>query len=204
MNFDELMKQGWQPDARSLLSVEDQLRERLLRAESQIQSLQNEVKQLRRYMPTFRAEQPSPAVIAKRVIRKMVKSKVRMEVYSTHAGLCFYCNTYLFYQRMTIDHMVPLIRGGTNARDNLVCACGPCNTAKGDRMPTVQELDRALFLRKQYRQTPIDTVPIIALPPANVVPIEEDTKTWMEKQGIEIDAAMRRDRERNAIQGMQL
>lgn len=31
----------------------------------------------------------------------------------------------------SIDHIVPLARGGTNDRSNLASACIPCNSAKG-------------------------------------------------------------------------
>ncbi|MGV9679850.1 HNH endonuclease [Nocardia sp. NPDC003482] len=35
----------------------------------------------------------------------------------------------------TVDHIVPRSRGGTNTWNNLVAACGPCNTRKADRTP---------------------------------------------------------------------
>jgi 5-methylcytosine-specific restriction endonuclease McrA len=31
----------------------------------------------------------------------------------------------------TIDHIVPLARGGTNYEGNLTPACRPCNSSKG-------------------------------------------------------------------------
>jgi 5-methylcytosine-specific restriction endonuclease McrA len=31
----------------------------------------------------------------------------------------------------TLDHVVPLARGGTNKRKNLVLACRPCNEQRG-------------------------------------------------------------------------
>lgn len=33
----------------------------------------------------------------------------------------------------TGDHVVPTSKGGSNAETNLVAACSPCNTSKGDR-----------------------------------------------------------------------
>jgi 5-methylcytosine-specific restriction endonuclease McrA len=35
-----------------------------------------------------------------------------------------------------VDHVIPRSRGGTNAWRNLVCACEPCNRAKGDQTAT--------------------------------------------------------------------
>ena len=37
-------------------------------------------------------------------------------------------------ESLTRDHLVPLSRGGTNEWTNVVTACSPCNTRKGNRM----------------------------------------------------------------------
>lgn len=41
---------------------------------------------------------------------------------------CAYCGST---QRLTIDHVVPLVRGGSNSIDNLIVACRSCNSRKG-------------------------------------------------------------------------
>jgi 5-methylcytosine-specific restriction endonuclease McrA len=38
-------------------------------------------------------------------------------------------------ESLTRDHLIPLSRGGTNEWTNVVTACSPCNTRKGNRMP---------------------------------------------------------------------
>lgn len=38
----------------------------------------------------------------------------------------------------TLDHFIPLGRGGTNRRENLVLACNPCNHRRGSDMPELQ------------------------------------------------------------------
>jgi hypothetical protein len=48
---------------------------------------------------------------------------------------CYYCGRNL--KRPTIDHKVPLIRGGTNWPSNLCLACQSCNDSKGKK--TIQE-----------------------------------------------------------------
>lgn len=35
-----------------------------------------------------------------------------------------------------MDHRIPLARGGTNSRANIVLSCKPCNRSKGARMPS--------------------------------------------------------------------
>jgi hypothetical protein len=47
---------------------------------------------------------------------------------------CAYCGTT--EGRIVIDHIVPRSRGGTDAWNNLVLACIPCNERKGDRTPS--------------------------------------------------------------------
>jgi 5-methylcytosine-specific restriction endonuclease McrA len=37
---------------------------------------------------------------------------------------------------LTLDHVIPRSRGGSNAWDNLVAACADCNRKKGDRTPS--------------------------------------------------------------------
>jgi 5-methylcytosine-specific restriction endonuclease McrA len=37
---------------------------------------------------------------------------------------------------LTIDHVIPLAMGGTNARENLVVACYRCNRKKSDAVVT--------------------------------------------------------------------
>lgn len=39
-------------------------------------------------------------------------------------------------ESLTRDHLVPLSRGGTNDWTNVVTACSPCNTRKGNRLPS--------------------------------------------------------------------
>lgn len=38
-------------------------------------------------------------------------------------------------QSFTVDHILPVSRGGKNTWGNTVCACPPCNQRKADRMP---------------------------------------------------------------------
>jgi 5-methylcytosine-specific restriction endonuclease McrA len=46
---------------------------------------------------------------------------------------CIYCGRGDV--TLTVDHVVPLSRGGEDTWENLVCACVSCNNKKGDRTP---------------------------------------------------------------------
>ena len=46
---------------------------------------------------------------------------------------CRYCGRRQKLRELTIDHVIPLSRGGTHAIENLVLSCAACNGAKADR-----------------------------------------------------------------------
>ncbi len=48
---------------------------------------------------------------------------------------CVYCATALDRHSATLDHVVPLARGGGHDPGNVVVACGPCNRLKGNQPP---------------------------------------------------------------------
>jgi 5-methylcytosine-specific restriction endonuclease McrA len=58
----------------------------------------------------------------------------RKNILTRDGHRCMYCGTT--EGRMTIDHVVPRLRGGKDTWENLVCACHRCNNVKGDRTPT--------------------------------------------------------------------
>ncbi len=53
----------------------------------------------------------------------------------TARGRCYYCNKKIAYKEITMDHLVPLARGGRSSKDNLVPSCKECNTKKHSMMP---------------------------------------------------------------------
>jgi 5-methylcytosine-specific restriction endonuclease McrA len=46
------------------------------------------------------------------------------------AGICHYCSRKVSARELTMDHIVPLIRGGRSTKGNVVPACKECNTKK--------------------------------------------------------------------------
>ncbi len=45
-------------------------------------------------------------------------------------GVCHYCGKHFPQEELTLDHIVPVARGGRSTRGNLVVACRSCNQAK--------------------------------------------------------------------------
>ena len=51
---------------------------------------------------------------------------------------CTYCGSPATEGNpLTIDHVIPLTRGGTNQRENLTVACYRCNRTKSDAVTTI-------------------------------------------------------------------
>jgi len=51
------------------------------------------------------------------------------------AGICYYCNTKVPAKMLTMDHIVPIARGGKSVKNNIVTACKACNTKKKYLLP---------------------------------------------------------------------
>lgn len=51
------------------------------------------------------------------------------------SGLCHYCGARFPPRDLTLDHVVPLVRGGKTTRSNVVPACRDCNAQKKYLLP---------------------------------------------------------------------
>lgn len=65
--------------------------------------------------------------------RKAISTKTRFEVFKRDRFTCQYCGAHPPGVLLHIDHITAVVSGGTNAIDNLVTACEPCNLGKGAR-----------------------------------------------------------------------
>ena len=50
-------------------------------------------------------------------------------------GVCFYCGRRVGPSSLTMDHVVPLVRGGRSIKNNLVPVCKECNNRKKYLLP---------------------------------------------------------------------
>lgn len=84
---------------------------------------------LRRY----RAANAETLRMAKALRRKLHGSRrsalLALERIALYGGLCYYCGA----PADTVDHRIPISRGGTNLPANLVPACRSCNSRKRTR-----------------------------------------------------------------------
>ena len=51
--------------------------------------------------------------------------------------VCGYCGQVILGTDITVEHIIPLSIGGSNAIENLVLACHKCNGEKGNRLRPV-------------------------------------------------------------------
>ena len=66
------------------------------------------------------------------VTKKQNRQRLRRGILDAWGWRCAYCDRCLRGQP-TLDHVVPLSRGGPTERSNLVAACTHCNVAKSDQ-----------------------------------------------------------------------
>ena len=53
-------------------------------------------------------------------------------------GICHYCGKKFPQRELTMDHIVPLARGGKTTAGNVVPCCRSCNKSKGVDTPVDQ------------------------------------------------------------------
>lgn len=92
---------------------------------------------------------PFPSVIRLARYIKVPFKKIelsRRNILKRDGFRCQYCGTKS--HELTIDHIIPKSRGGSDSWDNLVSACKSCNNKKADRTPE----EAGLHLLKRPRR----------------------------------------------------
>ena len=77
-----------------------------------------------------------PAVIMLKEFqrRRRMPRFSKTNLYLRDLYTCQYCNNSFSRNSLTLDHVRPISLGGKTNWENIVAACGPCNTAKGNKM----------------------------------------------------------------------
>ncbi len=66
----------------------------------------------------------------------LIPSHEKRHIYDRQNGLCAYCGQHRNIKYMTVDHIMPLSKGGTDDVENLQCTCKMCNRLKSDMLPS--------------------------------------------------------------------
>jgi len=78
-----------------------------------------------------------PPIVERKVPRKASYKRHRLRMLRVRP-LCHWCNMRLDEKTATIEHVIPLSRGGLNNANNLKLACEPCNKKRGNSMPELK------------------------------------------------------------------
>lgn len=100
-------------------------------------------------MPAQHVKEIQSEDMSKRIV---FPQETRMSVYNQSEGRCVYCGRFIPFDEMTIDHIVPLSKGGTNYEKNLQCCCKECNLMKQDLLERDFYRKMKEILRHQVKQ----------------------------------------------------
>ena len=83
--------------------------------------------------------------------------RIKKAAWRAQGKRCFYCIRHLSQYQTTLDHVVPLVRGGLTVGENLVIACEECNNlikgmleGRGDPLP--EFMTRAIAEKADLRR----------------------------------------------------
>lgn len=69
---------------------------------------------------------------------KWIRPEKRLAIYARDGFCCAYCGASVEDgAQLTIDHVRPASKGGSNNATNLVCCCSKCNSSRGNRSVAV-------------------------------------------------------------------
>ncbi len=97
-------------------------------------------------------EHTDPARIKRERDKARELKKTRWWLDQVNRGLCHHCGQKFKARDLTMDHLIPLARGGTSAKGNIVCSCRPCNQAKKLETP-VDALFEQLEAERKSRES---------------------------------------------------
>ncbi|PIE56433.1 MAG: HNH endonuclease [Desulfobulbus propionicus] len=103
----------------------------------------------------FSLDAPDEAFIRSEKQKARKLRKTRWWQQKTSSGRCHYCGVQVGFSRLTMDHKIPLARGGRSTKDNLVPCCKPCNAQKQSLLPLEWEEYMARLVADQMR-TPVE------------------------------------------------
>ena len=68
--------------------------------------------------------------------RRAFTPRERLDIYIRDKGVCGICGQPVAKNNYTIDHIIPLSKGGSYKYTNLQCCCKRCNQFKADSLPS--------------------------------------------------------------------
>ncbi len=97
----------------------------------------------------------SPEAIRREKEKARVLRKSQWWLRKVAKGECYYCGRKVVPEDLTMDHIVPLARGGRSTRGNVAAACKDCNSRKKYLLPVEWEE----YLKRLVSSAPSDKAP---------------------------------------------
>lgn len=91
-----------------------------------------EIEKMKNRIRQYKDDHPQYAHYAEPHVPRRKKLYTRKRL--TGNEVCTYCGVKLTAYTATLDHVVPLSRGGSDSPSNLVWCCRKCNRSKGNQL----------------------------------------------------------------------
>ena len=101
------------------------------------------------FLRSMRLSLPVPSIVRLLLYKKVPAKRVvlsKKNIMIRDNYQCQYCG--MKKVSLTIDHVIPRVRGGSVNWENLVCACVRCNNKKGNRTPSEEGMQ---LLREPHK-----------------------------------------------------
>jgi 5-methylcytosine-specific restriction endonuclease McrA len=85
--------------------------------------------------PSFHMRLPSVIALKDYILPSRYPAFTRFNVFLRDRFCCQYCDRRKPTPELTFDHVIPRSKGGHTTWENVVTACGHCNTRKGSQLP---------------------------------------------------------------------
>jgi 5-methylcytosine-specific restriction endonuclease McrA len=112
----------------------------------------------------------APAIVPKmdRARRRSKESRGhRQALLDKGVNTCRWCNCEVTINTSTLEHIIPLARGGLDGRNNMTLACQPCNVSRSHDMPELTVVQSP----PKFLEAPVE-LPVVEKP-AVLIPREE-------------------------------
>lgn len=129
-----------------------------LRARDRMRWILNPEKESARHKLYLRSEQGKRNNARKKFARRAKIKKAHKAPYSNQElrdrltlfdSACAYCGSH---DRITIDHFIPISKGGPDCLSNLLPCCQPCNSRKLNQDPEKWFKAQSFYSQKRWRQ----------------------------------------------------
>lgn len=82
---------------------------------------------------TWETKVPSVIMLKDFMRRRRRPRFSKVNLYIRDLYTCQYCTHQFSRPNLTLDHVIPISKGGKTSWENIVAACGRCNTSKGNK-----------------------------------------------------------------------